>query len=108
LRPTTASLFEDISKPDNIVDELEPGRLFPDLNQRINIKELALKKKMLIADEMGVGKSASAILAKESLGVKQALVVVPSNVIEVWQKYLSDYRNGDGEAVGYFKEGQAT
>lgn len=101
------SLFEDISKPDNIVDELEPGRLFPDLNQRINIKELALKKKMLIADEMGVGKSASAILAKESLGVKQALVVVPSNVIEVWQKYLSDYRNGDGEAVGYFKEGQA-
>lgn len=101
------SLFEDIAKPDNIVDELEPGRLFPDLNQRINIRELALKKKMLIADEMGVGKSASAILAKESLGVKQALVVVPSNVIEVWQKYLSDYRNGDGEAKGYFKEGQA-
>lgn len=100
------SLFEDIDKPRSVVDELEPGRLFPDLNQRINIKEIALKKKMLIADEMGVGKSASAILAKESLGVKQALVVVPSNVIEVWRKYLSDYKNGDGQSKGYFKPGQ--
>lgn len=101
------ALFEVVQIPDNIVDELEPGRLFPDINQRINILELSGKNKMLIADEMGVGKSASAILAKESLGVKQALVVVPSNVIEVWQKYLSDYKNGDGEAAGYFKEGQA-
>ena len=101
------ALSEVIQIPDNVVDELEPGRLFPDINQRINILELMGKKKMLIADEMGVGKSASAILAKESLGAKQALVVVPSNVVEVWQKYLSDYKNGDGEAIGYFKEGQA-
>ncbi|MDO8591529.1 MAG: SNF2-related protein [bacterium] len=100
------SLFEVIQIPDNVVDELEPGRLFPDINQRINIIELIGKEKMLIADEMGVGKSASAILAKESLGVKQALIVVPSNVVDVWQKYLSDYKNGDGEAKGYFKEGQ--
>jgi len=101
------ALFEIIQIPDNVVEELETGRLFPDINQRINILELMGKQKTLIADEMGVGKSASAILAKESLGVKQALVVVPSNVIEVWQKYLSDYKNGDGSAKGYFKEGQA-
>jgi SNF2 family DNA or RNA helicase/ubiquinone/menaquinone biosynthesis C-methylase UbiE len=101
------ALFEVVQIPDNVVDELEPGRLFPDINQRINILELMGKQKMLIADEMGVGKSASAILSKESLGVKQALVVVPSNVIEVWQKYLSDHKNGDGSAKGYFKEGQA-
>ncbi len=101
------ALFEIIHIPDNVVNELEQGRLFPDINQRINILELMGKQKILIADEMGVGKSASAILAKESLGVKQALVVVPSNVVEVWRKYLSDYKNGDGSAKGYFKEGQA-
>ena len=100
------SLF-DFSKPNNLVDQLNDGRLFPDVNQRINIQELKLKHKMLIADEMGVGKSASAILAKESLGVKQALIIVPSNVVEVWQKYLSDQKATNGNAEGYFREGQA-
>ena len=55
------SLFDNVHVPDTIIDELAPGRLFPDLNQRINIHEIATKNKMLIADEMGVGKSASAI-----------------------------------------------
>ncbi len=101
------ALFEQINKPDNLVDELKPDRAFPDINQRINIREVADKYKILIADEMGVGKSASAILAKESLGVKQALIVVPSNVVGVWQNYLSDKRSETGEPIGYFKAGQA-
>jgi ubiquinone/menaquinone biosynthesis C-methylase UbiE/superfamily II DNA or RNA helicase len=101
------SLFEDIHKPDSLVDGLTSGRLFPDINQRINILELAAQNKVLIADEMGLGKSASAIIAKETLGVKQALVVVPSNVVEVWRTYLSDAKGSNGDAKGYFKEGQA-
>jgi SNF2 family DNA or RNA helicase len=100
------ALFEDIHKPDCLVNELRPGRSFPDLNQRINIHEMTTKHKMLIADEMGVGKSASAILAKEYLGVGLALIVAPSNVVDTWQNYLSD-RIIDGEQVGYFKPGQA-
>lgn len=100
------SLFEEIHKPECLVDELNPGRSFPDLNQRINIHEMATKHKMLIADEMGVGKSASAILTKEYLGVGLALIVVPSNVVDTWQNYLSD-RIIEGEQVGYFKPGQA-
>lgn len=94
------SLFE-IAKPASIVHALKEERAFPDINQLINIKEIADKKRMLIADEMGLGKSASAILAKEILGVKQALVVVPSNVISTWTKYLSDREEG------YFKKGHA-
>ncbi len=100
------SLFE-IVKPTNIVDKLKEGRAFPDLNQYINIKEIETKQRMLIADEMGVGKSASAILAKENLGVKRALIVVPSNVVEIWQTYLSDIQSEDGETNGYFKQGEA-
>src|SRR6185436_17423700 len=64
------------------------------------------KKRILIGDEMGLGKSASAILAKECLGVKQALVVAPSNVIDTWKNYLSDLKAEDGTPKGYFKEGQ--
>lgn len=98
---------EDYSKPGRIRTQLKEGRALPDVNQRINIKELADKKKILIADEMGLGKSASAILAKEALGVKQALVVVPSNVVKVWEDFLSDKVDEHGQPAGLFKEGQA-
>lgn len=98
--------FESIALPGNIVDALRQDRLFPDLNQRINIKEITEKHKMLIADEMGVGKSASAILAKEHLGVRQALVVAPSNVIDTWLRYLSSEPGNDEYPAGYFKPGQ--
>ncbi|OGH12160.1 MAG: hypothetical protein A2857_03230 [Candidatus Levybacteria bacterium RIFCSPHIGHO2_01_FULL_36_15] len=94
------------TKPVQIVGFLKEGRDFPDVNQLINIKEIADKKRMLIGDGMGLGKSASAILAKESLGVKQALIVTPSNVISTWLEYLSDKVENDKQ-IGYFKKGVA-
>ena len=97
------SIFKDFQKPESFVDTLTPGREFPDINQRVNMKELADKKRLLIADEMGLGKSASVIMAKEQLGVKSALVVAPSNVVSTWQRYLSD----DQKKGGYYKPGQA-
>ena len=106
IRSYYIALF-DIQKPEHIVDSLNGGRLFPDLNQRINIKELQDKKRLLIADEMGLGKSASVILAKETLDVKNALVVAPSNVISVWQNFLSDKVDGEGKPIGYFRAGHA-
>ncbi len=95
-------LWKSYDKPPQFVDALKAGREFPDINQRINIKELEDKKRLVIADEMGVGKSASVIMAKEHLGLKCALVVVPSNVVQTWKNYLSDVKEG-----GYFKPGQA-
>ncbi len=99
-------IFENIHKPDHLVDSLGDDRLFPDINQRINVQEIAFKHRMLIADEMGLGKSASAIMAKEILGVQQALVIVPSNVVEVWQDFLSSEVDDKGKQKGYFKPGQ--
>jgi superfamily II DNA/RNA helicase len=97
------SVFKDFHKPTQFVDTLTVGRDFPDINQRINMKELAEKKRLLIADEMGLGKSASVIMAKEQLGVRCALVIAPSNVIPTWEKYLSD----DHERGGYYNMGRA-
>ena len=96
------SVLRDFHKPARFVEALSTEREFPDINQRINMKELADKKRLLIADEMGLGKSASVIMAKEQLGVKCALIVAPSNVLETWKRYLSDNTKG-----GYFKEGEA-
>ncbi len=94
-------------KPDNIVASMKPGRLFPDINQLVNIKEIRDNKRMLIADEMGLGKSASAILSKEFLGLRCALIIVPSNVCDIWASYLSDKKDPDGKQIGYFQKGLA-
>ena len=97
-------------KPDNIIDRLGENRTFPDFYQKINIAGIRKKKKLMIADEMGMGKSASAILAKETLRkegkVRSALLVVPSNVIEnnTWQDYLSAHSSENQK--GYFVEGE--
>ncbi len=92
------SLFE-IEIPDYFISNLTPGRPFPDLNQRINVKEMQDKHRLLISDEPGMGKTASAIMSKEVLGAKCALIVAPSLVVdeEVWESCLVDY----------FKEGRA-
>lgn len=99
------SIFQDFRKPDSMVGSLKEGRKFPDINQLINIKELSDNKKMLIADDMGLGKSASVIMAKEYLACSCALIVAPSNVVSTWENYLSDKKGENGKNVGYFKEG---
>jgi ubiquinone/menaquinone biosynthesis C-methylase UbiE len=101
------SLTHDFDKPETVIHELSHGRTFPDLNQTINIKEVRDGRRVLIGDEMGMGKSASAILAKEYLTIGTALVVVPSNVISTWHGYLSDGVGQDGKQLGYFKKGRA-
>ena len=92
-----ASYFE--LKPGYVRGQLREGRPFPDLFQRINIKEIEDKKRVLIADEMGVGKSGSVILAKEILGIGSTLILSPANVVDTWKKYLSTAEDG------YFTEG---
>lgn len=105
------SLFLRFVKPAGMVDRISADREFPDINQLINIREISEKKRFLIADEMGGGKTASAIFAKEVLGVRQAVIVAPSNVISTWVARLSSEvhinGNGSAEQVGYFKDGMA-
>ncbi|MEK7648427.1 MAG: helicase-related protein [Patescibacteria group bacterium] len=101
------ALANHFEKPDRLVDHISPDRAFPDMSQRINIKDIMENKRMLIADEMSGGKSASAIIAKEYLGAKLAVICAPSNVIATWREYLlSDEKRLDGSLKGYFKEGQ--
>lgn len=105
------SLLIDFDLPANMVENLQSDRPFPDLNQRINIKDICEKRRMLIGDDAGLGKSASSIIAKEQLGAKLAVIVAPKSVMNkgVWQDYLSDNSDLDsaGRRKGYFREGQA-
>lgn len=96
-----------IEKPRGMVDSLVGGRPFPDLNQRVNVYETIRNTHVLIADAYGMGKSASAIVSKEVIGAKCAIITMPSAVLErgSWQTYLSSKMGKNGQHIGYFKEG---
>ncbi len=99
------SLFE-LKIPEKFVDVLRDDRPFPDLNQRINIRETLTNRRQLIGDDPGMGKSASAIMTKEIAGAKCAVIVTPSAVLEsgVWQGYLG--AQSEDNPNGNFKSGQ--
>lgn len=102
------SMFK-IQTPPNMVDQLKPGRDFPDIGQLINIKEIEDKKRFVEADDMGLGKSAPPVFVKERQGIKTAVVVAPASVVNdpnTWQTYLSSKVDSDGKQRGYFKEGK--
>jgi SNF2 family DNA or RNA helicase/ubiquinone/menaquinone biosynthesis C-methylase UbiE len=96
---------ENLAHPVRLKDSLTDKREFPAKHQKMAMYECTNEKRLLVADEMGGGKTGSAIGAFELLRdkheVKRALVVCPAKALSVWKKALS---NGE---QGYFKEGKA-
>jgi SNF2 family DNA or RNA helicase len=70
-----------------------PSELFP--YQVQGIKFLISNKSALLADQMGTGKTVQSITALRILfikgEVKKALIVVPSNLIAVWEEHLKKW-----------------
>lgn len=96
-----------IGKPERFIDKLEARRDFPDFLQKLNAAEIKEKRRFLIADGMGMGKSLSAILAKEVIEAKSCLVVTPSNVVSTRKNYLSDIDIPEEKKQWYFGVGKA-
>ncbi len=70
-----------------------PSRLYP--YQIQGIKFLISNKSALLADQMGTGKTVQSITALRILfikgDVKKGLIVVPSNLISVWEEHLKKW-----------------
>ncbi|MCX6773940.1 MAG: DEAD/DEAH box helicase [Candidatus Micrarchaeota archaeon] len=77
---------------DHFIDRETGGRmLFPSMHQKIGIEKILNLKRILIADEMGVGKTAQALLGfielcnREPEKDNKALIICPASVIEHWR-----------------------
>lgn len=63
--------------------------------QRETIKKaLALEGRMLIANDMGTGKTVCAIAIARMLHVTKVLVVAPLSVVSIWKREVRDYWPG--------------
>ncbi len=90
--------------PQRMKSSFGSGSVFPERHQLIAMKEIEEKRQLLIADQMGGGKTGSAIAGFEKLRdegkAKRALILCPSEIINDWQKRLSVGQEG------YFQEGK--
>lgn len=96
-----------IKKSDRFINKLQSWRDFPDFLQKLNAALIQSKKRFLIADGMGMWKSLSAILAKESIWAKNCLIVTPSNVVNTRKNYLSDINIPKEKKQWYFSTWKA-
>ncbi len=53
----------------------------------------------LLADDMGLGKSAQAIAARDAMGYARTIVVAPAIVVPNWTREITKFGNGSGEWV---------
>jgi superfamily II DNA or RNA helicase len=96
-------LVGELRHPKRLKYSLNRDTQFPAAHQKMAMYEIENERAILLADEMGGGKTGSAIGSFELLRdkglAKKVLIICPSKVMPVWKKALS---NGE---VGYFKEG---
>ena len=65
------------------------------LHQESAVKFLVSRKKAILADSPGYGKTASAIVASLAGGFKRILVICPASLKKNWENELSDYVDKD-------------
>ncbi len=84
---------EAIAHPSRLKTSIGEGEEFPAKHQKIAVKEIEKQRSMLVADEMGGGKTGSTIAAFEHLREQgkahKALIMCPAQIVPVWKKALS-------------------
>lgn len=92
----------DSLKVEGAVDYLkdpENGEMipFPSMHQKAGVQKIDEDKRVLLADEMGVGKTAQALLAFVNLCNREpekghkALIICPASLVDHWRKEVSVY-----------------
>ena len=84
------SLEVDFDKYDRLSTEKDPGRKLRD-HQKTAVKFLLSRKKCVLADGMGLGKTTSLIVAALEGGFDRVVVVCPASVKTTWRKEFSWY-----------------
>ncbi|PKL36429.1 hypothetical protein CVV38_00790 [Candidatus Peregrinibacteria bacterium HGW-Peregrinibacteria-1] len=101
--------FEEILKiksPTNMVDRIigKNGRsyYFPSIRQKMAMKELSDKQRLLVAFFMGKGKTGVAFLTKEMVKAKKMLYICPGGELidEIEARISKYYKKGKAPSVG--------
>lgn len=88
--PKAAILHEE-KKLNRVIDYTPYSNRPPMEHQKIAIEKLLANDKFILADDMGLGKSTSAIIASLESGAKKILIVCPASLKINWSREIKNY-----------------
>lgn len=70
----------------------KPGRLVMN-HQKVAIEKLLVNNRFILADDQGLGKTTSAVIASIESGAKKVLIICPASLKINWQREIEIYSN---------------
>jgi SWI/SNF-related matrix-associated actin-dependent regulator 1 of chromatin subfamily A len=86
-----AVIIQPEKKLDRIIDYSKYSERPPMDHQKIAIEKLLANDKFILADDMGLGKSTSAVIASLESGAKKILIVCPASLKINWKREIENY-----------------
>jgi SNF2 family DNA or RNA helicase len=85
------SIVQEEKKLDRIIDYSPYDHRPPMEHQKVAIEKLLANNKFILADDMGVGKSTSAVIGALESGAKKILIVCPASLKINWEREIKNY-----------------
>jgi len=86
-----SSIIQEEKKLDRIIDYTPYSHRPPMEHQKEAIEKLLANDKYILADDMGLGKSTSAIIASLECGAKKVLIICPASLKINWSREIENY-----------------
>lgn len=85
------SVIPEEKKLNRIIDYSKYGKRPPMEHQKVAIEKLLANNKFILADDMGVGKTTSAVIASLESEAKKILIVCPASLKINWDREIKNY-----------------
>jgi SWI/SNF-related matrix-associated actin-dependent regulator 1 of chromatin subfamily A len=86
-----SSIIQEEKKLNREVDYSPYSKRPPMEHQKVAIEKLLANDRFILADDMGVGKTTSAIIASMESGAKKVLIICPASLKINWQREIENY-----------------
>lgn len=86
-----AAIVQPEKKLNRVIDYSKYNKRPPMNHQKIAIEKLLANDKFILADDMGLGKSTSAVIASLESGAKKILIVCPASLKINWKREIQNY-----------------
>lgn len=86
-----AAIVQPEKKLNRVIDYSKYSERPPMDHQKIAIEKLLANDKFILADDMGLGKSTSAVIASLESGAKKILIVCPASLKINWKREIENY-----------------